>query len=1036
MASFVDQDQQWLLNCLTATLDTSHEVRSFAEASLSQASSQPGFGVALSKVAINRELPLGLTHYYLAAVLLKQFIKKHWQEDEESFEPPAVASEEKEVIRKLLLLSLNDDHGKICTAISMAIASIAQYDWPEDWSELLPALLALISDQTSMSGVRGALRCLALLSVDLDDRSVPGLVPALFPCLHKVVSSPEIYDKTLRAKALSVVHSCTSMLGVMSGVYKTETDALVVPMLKSWLEQFSAILQPSVISADPEDWSIRMEVFKCLTQFLVTFISSHFFVVAVILPPLWHTFVSSLKVYELSSVEGADDYNVGRYDSDGAGKSLEDFVIQLFELLLTLVGSSRFAKVIKSNIKDLVYYTIAYMQMTEQQVHTWSLDANQYVADEDEATYSYRVSGTLLLEEVVNSYVEDGINAIVEACQKRFNESRQEKAMASANWWRLREATIFALVSVSEPLLEAQSSESCELNLGTLLEQILTEDMATGLHEYPFLHARALSAVAKFSSVVSQGILDQFLFASIKAVGSDVPPPVKVGACRALSQLLPESSKGIVQSQLMALFSSLTDLLKHASDETLHLVLETLQATVKSGHEAIVSIEPIISPILLNMWASYVSDPFISIDAVEVLEAIKDAPGCIRPLVSRVLPSIGPILEKHHQQPAGLVAGSLDLLTMLLKASTTLMMIENAPVDVVKAIHDVCFSSVIQIILQSSDHAEIQNATECLAAFVFGGKQEILAWGGDQGLKMRSLLDAASRLLSTEMESSGSLFVGSYILQLILHLPSQMSQHVRDLIAALIRRMLSCQIAGLKSSLLVVFARLVHMSGPNVEQFIDLLITLPADGYENSLAYVMSEWTRQQGEIQGSYQIKVTTSALALLLSTRHAELAKICVKGHLIKSNAGITTRSKAKVTPDQWTVMPLPAKILALLADTLIEIQEQVVADDDEDSDWEEMGENDAEQDLLHTDLATSHGRPNLDYLMAMAKVYSENQEDDHEDELLPVADPLNEINLANYLVDFLVKFSASDQQLFDHLCQHLTPAQWNAIQRILQR
>ncbi|KAK9114633.1 hypothetical protein Syun_021430 [Stephania yunnanensis] len=981
MASFVDQDQQWLLNCLTATLDTSHEVRSFAEASLSQASSQPGFGVALSKVAINRELPLGLRQ--LAAVLLKQFIKKHWQEDEESFEPPAVASEEKEVIRKLLLLSLNDDHGKICTAISMAIASIAQYDWPEDWPELLPALLTLISDQTSMSGVRGALRCLALLSVDLDDRSVPGLVPALFPCLHKVVSSPEIYDKTLRAKALSVVHSCTSMLGVMSGVYKTETDALVVPMLKSWLEQFSAILQPPVISADPEDWSIRMEVFKCLTQFVQNFphhTEAHF---TVILPPLWHTFVSSLKVYELSSVEGADDYNVGRYDSDGAGKSLEDFVIQLFELLLTLVGSSRFAKVIKSNIKDLVYYTIAYMQMTEQQVHTWSLDANQYVADEDEATYSYRVSGTLLLEEVVNSYVEDGINAIVEACQKRFNESRREKAMASANWWRLREATIFALVSVSEPLLE--SSESCELNLGTLLEQILTEDMATGLHEYPFLHARALSAVAKFSSVVSQGILDQFLFASIKAVGSDVPPPVKVGACRALSQLLPESSKGIVQSQLMALFSSLTDLLKHASDETLHLVLETLQATVKSGHEAIVSIEPIISPILLNMWASYVSDPFISIDAVEVLEAIKDAPGCIRPLVSRVLPSIGPILEKHHQQPAGLVAGSLDLLTMLLK---------NAPVDVVKAIHDVCFSSVIQIILQSSDHAEIQNATECLAAFVFGGKQEILAWGGDQGIKMRSLLDAASRLLSTEMESSGSLFVGSYILQLILHLPSQMSQHVRDLIAALIRRMLSCQIAGLKSSLLVVFARLVHMSGPNVEQFIDLLITLPADGYENSLAYVMSEWTRQQGEIQGSYQIKVTTSALALLLSTQHAELAKICVKGHLIKSNAGITTRSKAKVTPDQWTVMPLPAKILALLADTLIEIQEQVVADDDEDSDWEEMGENDAEQDLLQTALATSHGRPNLDYLMAMAKVYSENQEDDHEDELLPVADPLNEV------------------------------------------
>lgn len=29
------------------------------------------------------------------------------------------------------------------------------------------------------------------------------------------------------------------------------------------------------------------------------------------------------------------------------------------------------------------------------------------------------------------------------------------------------------------------------------------------------------------------------------------------------------------------------------------------------------------------------------------------------------------------------------------------------------------------------------------------------------------------------------------------------------------------------------------------------------------------------------------------------------------LKSAAGITTRSKAKLTPDQWTVVPLPAKV-----------------------------------------------------------------------------------------------------------------------------
>lgn len=40
----------------------------------------------------------------------------------------------------------------------------------------------------------------------------------------------------------------------------------------------------------------------------------------------------------------------------------------------------------------------------------------------------------------------------------------------------------------------------------------------------------------------------------------------------------------------------------------------------------------------------------------------------------------------------------------------------------------------------------------------------------------------------------------------------------------------------------------VHMSFPNVDQFINLLVSVPANGHENSFAYVMTEWTKQQGK--------------------------------------------------------------------------------------------------------------------------------------------------------------------------------------------
>ncbi|CAJ2651971.1 unnamed protein product [Trifolium pratense] len=70
---------------------------------------------------------------------------------------------------------------------------------------------------------------------------------------------------------------------------------------------------------------------------------------------------------------------------------------------------------------------------------------------------------------------------------------------------------------------------------------------------------------AKFSSVISNELLEHSLDAALKAITMNVPPPVKVGACRALAQLLPKAKKEIVQPQLFGLFSSLTDLLNHAS---------------------------------------------------------------------------------------------------------------------------------------------------------------------------------------------------------------------------------------------------------------------------------------------------------------------------------------------------------------------------------------------------------------------------------------------------------------------------------------
>jgi hypothetical protein len=55
-----DGGLMWLVNCLNATLDADPQIRTAAEEGLKQASLHTGYGIALAKVTVSKEMPLGL----------------------------------------------------------------------------------------------------------------------------------------------------------------------------------------------------------------------------------------------------------------------------------------------------------------------------------------------------------------------------------------------------------------------------------------------------------------------------------------------------------------------------------------------------------------------------------------------------------------------------------------------------------------------------------------------------------------------------------------------------------------------------------------------------------------------------------------------------------------------------------------------------------------------------------------------------------------------------------------------------------------
>lgn len=67
------------------------------------------------------------------------------------------------------------------------------------------------------------------------------------------------------------------------------------------------------------------------------------------------------------------------------------------------------------------------MQMTQEQVEEWSSNPDQYVADEEEETFSVRVSGELVLDELMAAFPEPAVAAVAAAVNTRLQEAAQAK---------------------------------------------------------------------------------------------------------------------------------------------------------------------------------------------------------------------------------------------------------------------------------------------------------------------------------------------------------------------------------------------------------------------------------------------------------------------------------------------------------------------------------------------------------------------------------------------------------------------------------
>ncbi|KAG1664011.1 hypothetical protein FOA52_010527 [Chlamydomonas sp. UWO 241] len=1005
-----------VLSALSGSMSGDTPTRQQAESTLCAASLQPGFGPVLVAIAaagggggvggggsgggsVGGHPDDAVRQ--LAAVVLKKYIKEHWEPSSRHYVPPTAPDVDKSAVRSGLLsaLSAGDPSSRVRTALGMAVAMAAGHDYPSEWPGLIEQLVAQIKGAGSAEQAHGALRCLSLIADDIDEEHLPTVVPELMPTLLAIASSP-LADAALVRRCLSVVHGLVSVLGSTAGVFQRKYRDQLLPLLQPWLPLLGEQLTRGISLAEPAAWGVQMEVLKLLTQ-LVTYFSKQLSgAMPSMLSVCWRAFSGGLAAYEEGVVKGAAAE--ADADADGDDLSLESVFAQLFELLISLVGNQRLCALLKPASSEMVYVTLGYMQMTAEQAESWSSSTNQYVADDDDdAAYTCRVSAELLLDQSHEAFGRDALIATLDAVERRMGEAAAARAAGQPDWWRLREAALLALGASSDQLgqlarLSARSSQpggapsprgaagaAVPVRVHVLMGDMLSQDLQ-GSELNPFLAGRALWAAAKLSRAgflsgsgsCSGGggvhpLAHSFLASALAGVQPRVPGPVRIGALRVLACLVPQCARGPSASPsspapspgsnpltavLPGLYEGLLSLLSDSTEESMHLVLETLTVVLKTDRDAVVATYlPQVALPVLQAWSAHVSDPVIGEDALEVLAALAAARGCLEPLAQHVLPTLAQVVGSPDAQPPMLVEGALDLMRTLLGPRRK---------DVASAVWGLCGAQLVLLMMTGSDAGMLQGAVELTCELLLVAGDDLHAWpalspGGPPPLG--SLMGAANRLLTPGLEESQCVFVGGLVLEMLQRHPQHMAAHLPQLLDAVMSKLVNSSMMALVNGLLLVLAKIALMDARQLVQALSTTsVTLPDGTQAVALDAVLPMWLERARDMHGRFRTSLCATALVAVLQTRHPRLALIKVKGRPLDVGGGVRTRSQAGAAAGAaggrtHSEVPASVKLLLVLADHVADLQEAGASGrrsmlgldsglyDDEDEGEEEDGDDD---------------------------------------------------------------------------------------------
>jgi hypothetical protein len=841
-----------------------------AELQLRQLSSSQGFGLSLVSVASHDSVPLNIRQ--AALLYLKNFVQSSWSPQFDEFKGQILVSDEDKARLRHALLEIALGGGqdrKVKSAASYAVSKIASTDFPEEWPDLLPAVLRVVSSGTD-DQLHGALKVLRdLVDECFNDTQFFNVARDLVKAVYEIAVN-EAKRPILRALAVDVFRACFDILEMVMEDHKAAVKGFADEALVAWKPFFMDVLKSQLPEAPTEEEedkraesaelyrglvALKLQVVKVLMRIRSVFPSNLSPQSPDLFQAMWAELSHLQSTYHRLFIEESRQSRLE--DDDNLPYTLDFLVLEDLDFMQACLRATPVRKQLEASLEksgpegswvsEMMKLAVGYAQITSEEEALWNIDVNIFLSEETSVTANYTprtACGDLVIKlgETMTAATVEGLLAYTRTLY------------ASTQDWKAKEAVLFILNQLLGDFSEMDRRISPEAANGFIdFIKHAIEQQDEFLRARGFLVAGSLTRTS--GDALGQ-VIPHFMDVTMQAINNDESEVVKVACIRAMQYYFQSVSPHIAKPLQTNIITALSNYLHGQdinelteSDDLLVTLVETLRDAILLDTTVCLHGSGLD---LLFTIASHSSSNFnISSLVNETFEEVAGTlsatgPEAYAQLCAKVLPSLTGVFDMGVlTEENALTNLASELLAILTKHGR-----DPLPAGFVGT----AMPKLNNILLNSTDGELLQSATLAVKHILIHDSKQLFEWHDDAGKGgLGVVLVIIDRLLGPAVDDHAASEVGGLAAEIVEKAGSErLGPYLQQLLSAVAIRLGSATQAQFIQSLILVFARLSLISAKEV---VDFLAQVQV-GSENGLQVVMAKWLENSVNFVGYDEIR------------------------------------------------------------------------------------------------------------------------------------------------------------------------------------